>query len=722
MATENRNGSQEYRSDMALSPAEQKWLAWGGTNGALRLGWACLLNKGMYPTIASTFEGIASTRLRILNSWASALWGELSGLSAMLTSGFPDIDVKVLRERQRTLRYFSEIFVIDCQGKVIASTHTASVNHHPLPPQAVAEGLKKPFLHGPYKDSLTGKLGPTTSRFHDDVTLMFYQPIQNGRQVLGCVCGRLPNDVMGDLIQREAGHVYPDSGDNYIFMVESRFDSSIAPGTALSRSRFEDTAFTLGDNLKQGVNTAYGPVRVKDHTELELVFNDPATRQLHPGVRETIRKGSNLFVEYPGYADYRHIPVIGKGVTFQLPGSPDRWGMMCEGDLEEVYRRRSLNYQFMKLGGVITIAAWLSGLLAQSFGLVGSMGAYAIQLVVLALGSIVFYHQSCNAASQRLQITSNTLREIAEGGGNLTQRIVHKQKFSDEIQELNRWVNSFVDNLDRTVGSAILASKDVAGANTEMQGSNRQVRATTTQVVDAINSSLSAIENQVRQTGLAYSTAQEIRGTMDEAMAQSQARFGVIHEKTQGMRTVIDQSANAIKTLHERTEEIGEIIGVIQNIANQTNLLALNAAIEAARAGEQGRGFAVVADEVRNLAARTAEATSSISEMIGRVQSESSSAVDVMFKGMRDIDEGLKLAEASITDDSGLHDIVNKLLSNIEQISHSSNDLDASSRHVADFTSTMQNMLTVLEAMATQAAATNERLTRMMAQFQVSGA
>lgn len=65
-------------------------------------------------------------------------------------------------------------------------------------------------------------------------------------------------------------------------------------------------------------------------------------------MRETIRNGDNLFVTYPGYSDYRHFPVIGKGVTFQLKGSPDRWGMMCEGDLEEVYRRRSVNVSLMK--------------------------------------------------------------------------------------------------------------------------------------------------------------------------------------------------------------------------------------------------------------------------------------------------------------------------------------------------------------------------------------
>ncbi len=171
---------------------------------------------------------------------------------------------------------------------------------------------------------------------------MFYQPLCYDNEVVGCLCGRVPNDVMGDLIQREAGHIYNESGDNYIFMVESRLDRDILPGTALSRSRFEDDTFSHGENLKSGVNTNWGMVKIRQHTEFEIRFTDPATNELHPGVRETIANGSNLYIDYPGYSDYRHIPVIGKGVTFQLKGSPDRWGMMCEADLEEVYRHRSL--------------------------------------------------------------------------------------------------------------------------------------------------------------------------------------------------------------------------------------------------------------------------------------------------------------------------------------------------------------------------------------------
>lgn len=320
---------------------------------------SCRLNKTFYPVIEQTFESIAQTRVKLLQRWAQEYWDHLGEVSSNLAGDLTQIDSTMLKEKLNQASDLSELFVVDIQGEVLASTWPAHCKSKDLNPLALAEGLKAPFLHGPYSDPLTLKIGPSTSRFHDEVTLMFYQPLFLNNKVIGCLCARVPNDVLGDLIQREAGHIYPESGDNYLFMVKASFDRSLQPGVALSRSRFEDNAFTHGENLKSGVHTAWGSVKIKRHTELELRFIDPATQQLHPGVRETIRTGSNLFVTYPGYADYRHIPVIGKGVTFQLPGSPDRWGMMCEADLEEVYRRRSLSYGLMKpylatMGGLFT--------------------------------------------------------------------------------------------------------------------------------------------------------------------------------------------------------------------------------------------------------------------------------------------------------------------------------------------------------------------------------
>ena len=117
----------------------------------------------------------------------------------------------------------------------------------------------------------------------------------------------------------------------------------------------------------------------------------------------------------------------------------------------------------------------------------------------------------------------------------------------------------------------------------------------------------------------------------------------------QGIATEVQSSADTINALGKKSETIGEIIAVINDIADQTNLLALNAAIEAARAGEHGRGFAVVADEVRKLAERTTEATEEVSQSINGIQGETGSAVKLIESGSERVTRGVDLASQAGT-------------------------------------------------------------------------
>ncbi len=706
--------------EMALTKSEKRWLPWFGKTGKLAMGWACFINRSRYAILEQTFEGIAANRVNILTGWAEQQWVHLESLGRGIAWHFDDRRAVEENLKRASFQDFSELFVVGRDGKVLASTEGRRVGQSMVQLRALELGLKQRFLHGPYPDQDTLAIGPSSSSFHDAVTLMFYLPLEREGQVLGCLCGRVPNDVLGDLIQREAGHIYHESGDNYLFMVRSVFDPNLQPGVALSRSRFEDSTFSLGDNLKQGVRTAYGTVQVQRHTEFELLFTDPATHALHPGVRETIRRGSNLFVTYPGYSDYRHIPVIGKGVTFQMPGSPDTWGMMCEADLEEVYRFRSINYQMMRIYLTVVFLTWLASM-AVGHGLaLGVAETELINLALLGLGAMIFYRIGTNPVVSRVRETARMIRSIAEGGGNLAQRIKRGQKIADEQMMMAQWVNSFIDNLDGTVGRVVLGIAEMDGIQNQMASKNQEATQATKLVIDAIQEITSSLNKQIADIDTANQTASEIRVVMQTAVEQARQQFEIVAARTEGIRASIDASSHTIKTLGDSTTQIGKIVAVINEIADQTNLLALNAAIEAARAGEAGRGFSVVADEVRKLAERTTKATHEIRQMIATVQEQARDAVATMESGMANMEESLNLAQIAASDKSGMQHILERMFTIIQDISSSALSYGKSAQGVAKVTESMRNALSELSFSAEQARQTSSRMKSLADQFQTT--
>ena len=635
---------------MRLSRSERNWLPLLGAAGKLRLGRSCFVNQATYPIVEQIFEGIATSRRNHIQLWVNGQWEILSALAQQATTASLSQQVHRLAEWRQRMPDFSELFILDEQGTVVSSTHTAHIGKRDLNARAVTAGLKAPFLHGPYSDPLTLTLGPTTSKFHDAITLMFYQPIVRDGRTIGCLCGRVPNDVLSDIIQREAGHVYRDSGDNYLFMVESKFDPSIAAGTALSRSRFEDDSFTLGDNLRQGVRTDFGVVRIKQHTELELRFTDPANQELHPGVRETIRCGENIFVTYPGYPDYRHVPVIGKGVTFTVTGSPDRWGMMCEADLEEVYRRRPLLFRILKniLWTALGAAAGLgilqatTALITPVWWLVG-MGAAAA--VAMALNVVEAW-----TLGQRIDAMSRVLLGIAECGESLGQRIDASRLAQDEGGELGRWINSFVDKIDDTVSSVLAVAGRVTHSSSTLAQLSSQVAHGSYEQSEAASSSAHAVAQMTESINRVAEHASATESIARNASTFSQEGNEVVREATREMQKsaeAISELSELIITLDRRSDEINKITHAIKSIADQTNLLALNAAIEAARAGDQGRGFSVVADEVRNLAQRTSSSANDITSMIATIQEDTARAVSTMETCRAQVERSAELAASA---------------------------------------------------------------------------
>jgi len=312
--------------------------------------------------------------------------------------------------------------------------------------------------------------------------------------------------------------------------------------------------------------------------------------------------------------------------------------------------------------------------------------------------------------TMRLHWFFQVISKVADN--DLTARV--QVRADDELGDMGKNFNRMTQNMETTIQSvqkAILQLTDesrmLSSGAKSMAGDAEEIAAQVSAVATA-GEEMAATSTEIAQN--CNAAAQSSNNANTTALAGA----GVVEKTVEVMNRIankVKDSARSVESLGARSDQIDAIVGTIEDIADQTNLLALNAAIEAARAGEQGRGFAVVADEVRALAERTTKATKEIGEMIKAIQNETKEAVIVMEEGVNEVEIGT--AEAGKSGEA-LHEILNQINSVTMQVSQMATAAEQQTATTSEISGNIHQITEVARKSATLAHSSNEAANRLL--------
>ncbi|MBR1730098.1 MAG: methyl-accepting chemotaxis protein [Selenomonadaceae bacterium] len=300
-----------------------------------------------------------------------------------------------------------------------------------------------------------------------------------------------------------------------------------------------------------------------------------------------------------------------------------------------------------------------------------------IIMVVLGIFSWIVIGRSM----KKLSDVSNSLEQVAGGNLQIVDLPIESQ---DEIGSLSQSLNNMKGKLKKLINNVAASAEHVAASSEELTASGSQAAESIHQVannviqmtegttkqsetINELQEDINVMNSKIADLFESAKEMNEVAGKSQETALDGKKKVNFAVDQIKSIADQVNKSAEVVKTLGKRSDEIGTIVDTISEIADQTNLLALNAAIEAARAGEHGRGFAVVADEVRKLAEQSSNAAKNISALIGAIQDDTKSAVEAIELGNKSVHEGAKSVTDTGSAFNAIEEQVEKLNENVQR-------------------------------------------------------
>lgn len=344
----------------------------------------------------------------------------------------------------------------------------------------------------------------------------------------------------------------------------------------------------------------------------------------------------------------------------------------------------------------------------QVAGFVWTGLAFTAPLALGACGGLVFFMR--RLIGKPLSELVNVFNKVANG--DLTAK-ANIRRTNDEVGDLANAVEVSTGKFRDMIVDVNKVTTEVAQSASQVAASSEEMAATMTKQQQQSSEVASAVTEMSASASEVAQKASEAAGAASESKTQASEGGAVVGQTVSEMKAIaagVSESARSVADLGKRSDQIGQIVGVINDIADQTNLLALNAAIEAARAGEHGRGFAVVADEVRKLAERTTKATDEVATSIRQIQEETKRAVNLIENGSQRVTHGVELANSAGDALSKITGRSDEMAGMIQAIAAAAEEQSAASEQVAKSISQISEATRESSAGASQAAEAAEAM------------